>query len=142
MHEIQYEDPNDSPQWERFSACGKRPDLDWFSSDPDEKYKCRAVCQSECPVRKRCIDTALNEPHIHGIWGGVDDYEIRRTLSVDADGEPKVRKRSPRCPYCMSRKLTISGQKTKKGYSTTCDDCGLHWHMAVIPAKLKTRRAV
>lgn len=127
--------------WEQKAACNG-VQLNWFSSDPDEKYKARAICQSECTVRFDCIKTALNEKHIHGIWGGVDDYEIRRALSVDAFGKEKSRARAPRCPYCTGKKLSISGTKSKQGYRTQCLDseCGLVWYMAMIPSKLKSKK--
>jgi hypothetical protein len=126
-------------EWESRAAC-LGSELDWFSTDKTEKYDARAICISECPVRKECISTALNEQHIHGIWGGVDDYEIRRTLSVDAKGEPTSRSRTPRCPYCLSRALGISNDKTKKGYHTLCTNCGLSWNMAVNPNKIKRKK--
>jgi hypothetical protein len=125
--------------WESKAAC-KGSDIDWFSSDKDEKYEARIICQSQCPVRRECISAALTEKRIFGIWGGVDDYEIRRTLSVDAFGVATNRTRPPRCPYCLSRALEISGTKSKKGYKTVCTKCDLTWHMATIPTKLKTKK--
>jgi hypothetical protein len=93
-------------------------------------------------VRKECIETALNGKLIHGIWGGVDDYEIRRALSVDAYGDPAVRTRLPRCPLCLKRDLDISGIKTRDGYATKCKNpkCGLAWNMATIPAQLRKKK--
>lgn len=132
--------------WEVEAACAPAnrsnhaKHLDWFSTDGEEKYDARAVCQSECPVRKECIQFALTNKIINGIWGGVDDYEIRRTLSVDALGIPKLRDRAPRCPFCMCRKLDIERVKTRHGYKTTCTSCDLTWHMAVIPEKLKAKK--
>lgn len=134
--------PNET--WEDRAACAperRSQDLDWFSSDKDEKYKARAVCQGQCPVRRECIEFALGNGMLHGIWGGVDDYEIRRAMSVDAVGDPSTRNRTPRCPYCMSRDLDITPQKTKsKGYATQCRRCELKWYMAAIPSKLKNKK--
>jgi hypothetical protein len=138
-----YVQQDDDTHWEEKAACNGKS-LNWFSSDPNEKYAARAICQSQCSVRFECISTALNEKHIHGIWGGVDDYEIRRALSVDAFGKEKVRARAPRCPYCTGKRLDIAGTKTRAGYKTVClnPECGLTWNMAVIPAKLKTKKSV
>ena len=78
--------------WEEYAACApnNRParakDLNWYSTNAEEKYKVRANCMSECSVRKDCVEFALNNKYRHGVWGGVDDYEIRRALSVDANG--------------------------------------------------------
>jgi WhiB family redox-sensing transcriptional regulator len=128
--------------WEYSAECPKHQDKDWFSTDQYEKYAARAVCVNSCPVRKECIETALNSKLIHGIWGGVDDYEIRRALSVDAYGEPAVRTRSPRCPLCLKRNLDISGVKTRDGYRTECmnSECGLVWNMATIPTTLRKKK--
>lgn len=137
--------------WEDRAACApenrteETKDLDWFSNDSDEKYRARAVCQNSCPVRKECVQFALENRMLHGIWGGVDDYEIRRAMSVDAVGDPLERNRVPRCPYCMSRKLDIAGQRVnKKGYLTKClnPECGLTWWMLVIPRRMRKAKNV
>lgn len=139
--------------WERKAACAPQnrskaaKDLDWFSTDPDEKYTCRAVCMSECSVRKWCVQTALTNKYIHGVWGGVDEYEIRRALSVDANGDPSDRDRAPRCPFCLSKNLDIASQKNAQGYYTQCLNkdadgviCGVSWYMATVPNKIKDQR--
>lgn len=126
--------------WEYKAECAKHSDKDWFSTDQYEKYAARAVCENACPVRRECISTALESKLIHGIWGGVDDYEIRRALSVDAYGDPTVRTRLPRCPFCKSRKLDISGTRVRGGYETKCLNCDLTWSMATIPAKLRKKK--
>lgn len=132
----------DNEPWEDRAACVNHPDTDWFSSEQAEKYDARAVCQSECPVRRECIELALTEKRIFGVWGGVDEYEIRRALCVDAFGVASARARPPRCPYCLSSDLDISGTKTAQGYRTQCknDECRLTWHIATIPAKYKQKR--
>jgi hypothetical protein len=133
----------ENDHWERRASCASRnrtsqtKDLDWFSNVPDEKYEARAICQGQCPVRKDCINAALERKELWGIWGGVDEYEIRRALSVDANGDPLVRDRPPRCPYCMSKKLDIAGQKNKHGYKTSCNECETTWYMATIPQRFK-----
>lgn len=132
--------------WEDRAACAPQnrtkqtEDLDWFTNDKDEKYKARAVCQGACPVRQECLQAALDAKMLHGIWGGVDDYEIRRAMSVDALGEPRQRNRVPRCPFCMSRSISVTTPKTKQGFTTECLDCGLTWQMATIPQKLKQKK--
>ncbi len=133
-----------SRTWEAKAACSplvRDDDLDWFSTNAEEKYKARAICQSECTVRKECLQSALDHTTTYGIWGGVDDYELRRTLSVDAVGEPVQRDRPPRCPFCTSKKLEISRSRTVRGYATKCLECELTWNMARFPAKLKAQQA-
>lgn len=123
-------------RWERRAACApdeRSVDLDWFSTDATEKYQARAVCESMCPVRKECLQFALDNKLVYGIWGGVDDYELRRALSVDSKGDPVERSRAPRCPYCVSKNLTIATVKTSRGYKTVCNECELSWYIATSP---------
>jgi hypothetical protein len=46
---------------------------------------------------------ALEHKQIWGIWGGKDEGEIRRTLSVSWNGQESRRQRFPQCPYCNAR---------------------------------------
>lgn len=111
--------------------------LDFFTTDTAERYKCRAVCFT-CPVRWFCLREALAKPELIGIWGGVDEYEIRRALSVNAKGEPCCRARKPRCPYCKSHALII-GNRVRKGIPVRCVTCNLDW---VQPVLRRPRRPV
>lgn len=114
--------------WRLFAACKDTDpeELDFFSSDQDERYRARAVCQAECPVRLDCLQHALSTPELHGVWGGVDEYEIRRALSVDKNGDPSRRARPPRCPGCMNRNYSIV-KKMRNQTHVECEKCGLTW---------------
>ena len=74
----------------------------FFSANPEKRYEAKNVC-FKCPVRDSCIKWALENGEIWGIWGGRDENEIRRTLSVNADGNEIRRGRYPQCPYCGAR---------------------------------------
>ena len=123
--------------WDTKAAC-KTPEnfgkIDFFSSDPEEKNKAKNICFT-CPVRGDCVKFALENGEIWGIWGGKDENEIRRTLSVNAEGNEVRRGRYPQCPYCSAR---TSQLKTKiidlpdGGRWTTakvveCTNCGFEW---------------
>lgn len=110
---------------------------DFFTSNTEERYVCRAVCHA-CPVRWDCLQSALDNHDIVGVWGGVDDYEIRRALSVNVKGEPVERSHKPRCPYCKNRKLAI-GRKTRRGTPVSCPDCGMSWWIAPVKRQRKAR---
>lgn len=97
--------------------------MDFFSNVPDERYRARGICYAECPVRFKCLQYALDTMQINGIWGACDEYELRRTLGVNAHGEPARRARAPRCPYCLNRKL----EKDETKGNINCLQCGLHW---------------
>jgi hypothetical protein len=102
-------------------ADGK-PEVDFFDGDPRERDKAKLFCMG-CPVRRECMEFALYTMQLWGVWGGIDEHEIRRTLSVDAYGSWKQRSRAPRCPMCHERDIV------KDGFIYRCgdDECGMSW---------------
>jgi hypothetical protein len=124
--------------WQSDASCAEpknRDMMDWFFSDDlGKKHEVKNLCFS-CPVRSKCLQWALEHRQIWGIWGGKDEFEIRRTLSVSYTGEEIKRKRPPKCPYCSARpqKLEVSVEKVPGGgrWTTakivTCTDCGFSW---------------
>lgn len=124
--------------WQENAACADpqyKDMMDWFFSDElPKKHEVKNLCFS-CPVRSECLQWALEHRQIWGIWGGRDEFEIRRTLSVSYKGEEIKRKRPPKCPYCSARpnKLSVSVEKVPGGgrWTTakvvTCSDCNFSW---------------
>lgn len=111
--------------WRRQAACATSK-LDFFATRSADKYAARALCRSACPVRLQCLDFALNNRTIYGIFGGVDEYEIRRALSVDGNGVPYYRARKPRCPFC-SRGGLVTVEKKRARVLVQCSRCSLSW---------------
>ena len=70
----------------------------FFSTEPSEKYQAKNLCFL-CPARQACLRWALEHRQIWGIWGGKDEGEIRRALSVSSAGQEARRRRYPQCPY-------------------------------------------
>jgi len=130
--------PAKSLEWQKQAECAKPENsdyIDWFfSKDFNEKYTARNMC-FECPVRKECLQWALEHKQIWGIWGGKDEIEMRRTLSVSHLGEEVRRRRFPNCPYCTARpsKLETTTQELPGGGRWTtakivyCTECGFSW---------------
>lgn len=120
------------------AECAKPENLHlqetFFSATPQERYKAKALCMT-CPVRKDCIKYALENGEIWGIWGARDDNEIRRALSVNAEGQETRRGRYPQCPYCFARtsKLTTKtvdlpgGGRWTTARAVECSECGFEW---------------
>ena len=109
--------------------------VEWFfSEEPEEKYAAKNLCFS-CPVRKDCIKYALEEKEIWGVWGGRDENEIRRILSVDANGDEYRRGRYPQCPFCFARTSKLKtyivdlpgGGRWTTARMVECTDCGFNW---------------
>jgi WhiB family redox-sensing transcriptional regulator len=130
--------PAENLNWQSEATCAKpsnRYALDWFfSKDFKEKYAAKNMCFT-CPVRSQCLQWALEHRQIWGIWGGRDEVDIRRTLSVSYNGEETRRRRFPNCPYCTARpsKLSTSIEELPNGGRwtsakvVTCDECGFAW---------------
>ena len=130
--------PANSLEWQRNAICA-RPDNrkyinNFFSQDFSEKYTAKNLCFS-CPVRAQCLQWALEHRQIWGIWGGKDEVEIRRALSVSYLGEETRRRRYPNCPYCTARpnklETSIEQLDTTGRWTTakivTCSECGFSW---------------
>lgn len=124
--------------WQESGACSQPENkhmAPWFFSEvPREKYDARNLCFT-CPVRTRCLKYALENKELWGIWGGKDEDEIRRALSVTYDGKEIRRKRPPHCPHCGARpsKLQVIVAPTPGGgrWATMklvkCDACEFTW---------------
>ena len=130
--------PSKDMDWQVGAECAKNKNREkiefFFSEEPKEKAVARSMC-AICPVRKECIKWALETSQIWGIWGGKDEHEIRRTLSVNADGAEIRRDRYPQCLFCgaTAKKLEpIIADNPDGGRWTTvrlvnCTDCGFTW---------------
>lgn len=53
---------------------------DWF--DPSEAgQQARAADCTACPVRTECLDHALEQREMHGVWGGTTERERRQMIA-------------------------------------------------------------
>ena len=130
--------PSDNIDWHSDAVCGKRLNRSkiqyFFSRDPKEKYEAKNMCFS-CPVRSECLQWALEHRRIDGIWGGRDEVDIRRALSVNYRGEESRRRRFPNCPYCTARPSKLetvivdlpNGGRWKTARVVVCTECNFSW---------------
>jgi WhiB family redox-sensing transcriptional regulator len=128
----------DSWSWRENAECAKPENSHlkpfFFSDVPREKYDARNLCYT-CDVRKDCLKYALENKELWGVWGGKDEADIRRALSVSHEGKEIRRTRFPNCPYCGARpgKLTVIVAPTPEGgrWSTMklvqCTACEFTW---------------
>ena len=128
----------DKPKWQNDGECSKKENLEmreyFFSTNTDEKYQAKNMC-FVCPVRAECLRHALERKELWGVWGGKDEGEIRRALSVTWDGQETRRERFPNCPYCSARPTSLSTSTIDlggKGRWTTarvvsCSECNFSW---------------
>lgn len=65
----------------------EEPDL-WFAEDPRDLERAKALC-AECPIRRECLNAALERQEPWGVWGG----EILDRGTVIARKRPRGRPR-------------------------------------------------
>jgi WhiB family redox-sensing transcriptional regulator len=130
--------PAENLNWQKKALCAQPENLnkkEWFfSPSAEERYKAKNLC-FQCPVRKECIQWALENKQIWGVWGGRDEIDLRRALSVNHEGEETRRRRFPNCPHCGARpvKLVTSeeeipgGGRWKVAKIVTCTQCEFSW---------------
>lgn len=130
--------PATNLDWQIDALCAKadyQHARDWFfSKEPKEKYDAKNLCFG-CPVRRQCLQWALEHRQIWGIWGGKDEVEIRRALSVSYKGEEARRRRFPNCPYCSARPSKLQtgsvevpgGGRWTVAKIVTCTVCSFSW---------------
>lgn len=69
--------------WTRHAACiGNDTDL-WFADtrSPVVYAEAKAICD-RCPVKRECLDWALEIRTTHGLWGGLTPHQ-RRALRTN-----------------------------------------------------------
>lgn len=74
--------------WRAEATCrpgsGHDPDL-WFIERGDEGYReARAICRT-CPVQVACLEYALDNHIVHGMWGGQSVRERERIVRSRAN---------------------------------------------------------
>jgi hypothetical protein len=131
-------DNGGSLEWTEDAECGKRVYRDkadiFFSYKSQDEALARKIC-SACPVRKECLKFALENKEIWGVWGGRNEEEIRRTLSVNADGAEVRKSRYPFCLYCSASTAYLEakivdkpgGGRWKTMRVVECTKCGFSW---------------
>jgi WhiB family redox-sensing transcriptional regulator len=63
-------------EWRERAVCKGETDA-FFSRSHQSLARARALC-CECPVRDECLDAALADPGLEGLWGGTIEAERRR----------------------------------------------------------------
>lgn len=124
--------PSVDPSWKDEARCEPlkevNPSLwDAFYSDSLEDRQYAATVCGKCPVRRECLQAALRAGEIWGVWGGCDETELRRTLSVDTNGIERKKARPPRCPSCKAgtELLDVVTPDTVR-----CTSCRFRWTAA------------
>lgn len=65
-------------EWQEQALCAQIDPEMWFPEDGGPNGA-RKIC-GDCPVKQQCLQHALDNNEMHGIWGGLS-YLERRVLS-------------------------------------------------------------
>lgn len=122
-------------EWQRSALCytdDNFPRAQLYEDTAVRRRKARDACLG-CPVRASCLRQALENRELWGVWGGVDQDEIRRALSVDANGTRIKRTRPPHCPMCHARPQALyvssycSTTDRRRTDTVVCSACDFYW---------------
>ena len=66
------------PDWHDQAACASEPNGMFFPAEDDLEavMTAKEVC-ADCPVRRQCLEYAMESPEEFGIWGGKTSGERR-----------------------------------------------------------------
>jgi WhiB family redox-sensing transcriptional regulator len=71
------------PAWQRRAACLGLGPARWFDGDDEATAAAVAICR-DCRVQHQCLEYALSNPSLVGIWAGTDERERRRMRRASA----------------------------------------------------------
>lgn len=82
--------------WKNDGAClGLDPDI-FFPRQGASAEPAKAIC-ADCPVVQECLEFALRNREIHGVWGGVSERARRKLRrqriaegTLEPDPPPKI----------------------------------------------------
>jgi WhiB family transcriptional regulator, redox-sensing transcriptional regulator len=63
--------------WQDAAACRDADPELFFATDETSRHDALTMC-STCPVRMECLEHALTNREVYGVWGGTDENERKR----------------------------------------------------------------
>lgn len=85
------EEPQPSEEdWTSQAVCSQTDPEAFYPEKGGSTKEAKRVCLG-CPVRKKCLQWALDHDERFGVWGGLSERERRRlTRGLDPDGSDDV----------------------------------------------------
>lgn len=101
-------------------ACELDPDR-WFPKSPNTIASVKILC-NQCPVKDKCLELAIENEEVHGVWGGVDFgnpnervYSTSELVLCRSKKHMKVR--GTDCPGCRKDAYNRYEAKTRRHYT-------------------------
>lgn len=109
-----------SRDWRDNAACRDKATSEYNPWDSDDDALtpdpiAEAICGT-CPVRRKCLITAITTPEPYGTWGGMTVKQRKKIT--------RARKRS-KCPICSATLLASMSETNTQ----TCLYCGVTWRI-------------
>lgn len=60
--------------WRQLALCAQTEPNLWFPEQGAPARAAKAICR-RCPVQAPCLEYALNDPSLEGVWGGFSQRE-------------------------------------------------------------------
>lgn len=119
-------------------ACSPETSELFYSYKADEIRKAKEICNS-CPLKRACLENALETSEIFGVWGGASYSELRVAKSLDINGEKHEYESPIRCLWCGPHSTKYLEPVRRKGGGTeiVCTNCNLTWVSKKIITKKK-----
>ena len=70
--------------WWLSAACAQTDPELFFPDKGDRPREAKKVC-TRCAVRAECLDYALAQDRVYGVWGGTTERERRRLLRLTTE---------------------------------------------------------
>jgi WhiB family redox-sensing transcriptional regulator len=65
-------------RWQDDALCATADPEEWFPEKGGTTRWAKKICWEHCPVRKQCLQLALDNDERFGVWGGLSERERRR----------------------------------------------------------------
>lgn len=116
-------DTGDPAPWQDFAACAQTDPEAFFPADGKRATAARMVCAG-CFVRQECLDYAVADASLDGVWGGTTPLERRALRRQAAPAATPVAEKT--CTGCgITKPLTEFHRNTHNstGRGERCKTC-------------------
>lgn len=104
------------------------------ASTLEDGYRATNVCH-DCPVRRECLRSALENGDVWSVWGGRTPHDLRRVLSINTGGAYYEWKRALPCPYCRANTSSLT---TNDADVVTCSTCSFSWQSSTSARRVRS----